>query len=533
VERARFAGASQVDLDRVFDMVLGEGEYLRHVILELMPPGNIVVTDGDGKIRLLLRDVKSVRRRLQRGAEYSPPPQGRVSPSDVTEKSVREILGKEKTVGSAMGRQIALPKKYVREVLGRLNLAESAPASEALSRAGPIADTIAGIVAEAMTSPNPCVAETEGGEELFAVIPKSFTLKRRAATMSALCDDLFLPSVVEDVSQQPTPEDSKRKEAEVTIQRLREQEEALLERAANLRKAAARAGSSRNASEALEILASVRSADRRVTTPPRSKEAVASSLFAMAKEAEVKAVEARTAADALSRKKFPRSSAERTRTKQLSKKKGEWYEKFRWFLTSRGKLAIGGRDAQSNALLIRRHLEDDDSVYHADLFGSPFFVLKRGAEQTQEEVLEVAQATAAFSSAWKTGLGSADAYWVSKDQVGTSAPSGEFLAKGSFMIKGKKNFVPHNLVQVAVSLDRDGRVVAGPEGAIAASFPTYLVIVPHREKASETAKKVARELGRVSESGAAPSIDDVLRALPTGGGKIVRKKARELEDKPK
>ncbi len=69
----------------------------------------------------------------------------------------------------------------------------------------------------------------------------------------------------------------------------------------------------------------------------------------------------------------------------LSRAKKEWYEKFRWFFTTGGKLAIGGRDAQSNTTLIRRHLQENDTIYHADLFGSPFFILKGGKEQTEEE----------------------------------------------------------------------------------------------------------------------------------------------------
>ena len=34
------------------------------------------------------------------------------------------------------------------------------------------------------------------------------------------------------------------------------------------------------------------------------------------------------------------------------------------------------------------------------------------------------------------------AYWVTPDQVSKTAPSGEYLTVGSFMIRGKKNFLP-------------------------------------------------------------------------------------------
>ncbi|MDA4121447.1 MAG: NFACT RNA binding domain-containing protein, partial [Thaumarchaeota archaeon] len=212
-------------------------------------------------------------------------------------------------------------------------------------------------------------------------------------------------------------------------------------------------------------------------------------------------------------------------TKQITRRKQEWYEKFRWFYTSADRLAVGGRDAQSNSTLVKRHMDTNDTAYHADLFGSPFFVLKGGKSQNEDEVREVAQATVAFSSAWKTGLGSADAYWVSPDQVSTAAPSGEFLARGSFAIKGKKNFVNKNIVEIAVGLDNNRKVVAGPESALKNRVVCYVIIRPHREKSSDTAKRVLKDLESLAgdQEGVEHSVDDVLRALPAGGGKVIRK----------
>ena len=252
---------------------------------------------------------------------------------------------------------------------------------------------------------------------------------------------------------------------------------------------------------------------------PASSSSAASALFDYAKKLERKSREGLEAAGKLEGKLAKIRPGVPSLTKPLPKRRQEWFEKFRWFVTSGGKLAIGGRDAQSNALLIKRHLEDNDVVYHADLFGSPFFVVKDGRRQTEQEVLELAQATVSFSSGWKTGLGAADAYWVLKDQVSSSAESGEYLAKGSFVIRGRKNFVRHALLQVAVGRDSEGRVVAGPESAISKACSRYVVLVPHREKPTDTAKKILRELSPSGEP--ASGLDDVLRALPAGGGKIV------------
>ena len=151
-------------------------------------------------------------------------------------------------------------------------------------------------------------------------------------------------------------------------------------------------------------------------------------------------------------------------------------------------------------------------------------VLKGGKDQNYGEVREVARATVSFSSAWKTGLGAADAYWVTPEQVASAGPSGEYLAHGSFAIKGKKNFVTKNPVEVAVGIDELGRVVSGPEDSIMKVARGHVTLVPSKDKASDTAKKVLHELASFSDLGTSWSVDDVLRMLPAGGGRVIRRR---------
>jgi hypothetical protein len=259
----------------------------------------------------------------------------------------------------------------------------------------------------------------------------------------------------------------------------------------------------------------------------KGQASISSAIFDRAKRAESEIKDIETAVKGLQSKlKRESGKGETARVKAipLSKAKKEWYEKFRWFFTTGGKLAIGGRDAQTNTTLIRRHLQDGDTVYHADLFGSPFFVLKGGKEQTADEVREVAKATATFSSAWKTGLGAADAYWVAPEQVGLAGPSGESLAHGSFAINGKKNFVTKNTVEVAIGIDKEGRIVSGPEESIMRVAKGHVTLIPSREKPSDTAKRVLHELQPYANAQISLGVDDVLRMLPAGGGKIIRRR---------
>jgi len=527
LERMRFVGADQVDLDRVFELVFEDGK-ARKLILELMPPGNVIVVDGEGKVVLAQEEVRSPSRRVVKGEAYQPPKQSRISPLDASAADVARMHEEERTAGRAIGRHVALPKKYVAESLARLGLKDESPASSLSGRESEVVEVLRNLVRDARDNPRPCLCRTEDGGDIFVVPPTGVELIASARTVSELCDRVFLREAGE-VAEKPSVETEMRKELEATATKLRAEASSLTEGAAKARAAASVAASSKP-EDALLLL---RESGARPAREPTSPSAIASALFDRAKDLERKAADALEAAGRLEKRLGRIKPAEGPRTKPLPKRTRDWYEKFRWFVSSGGRLAVGGRDAQSNTLLVRRHLEEGDVVYHADLFGSPFFVLKNGITQSEEEVLELAQATVSFSSGWKTGLGAADAYWVNKDQVSSSAESGEYLARGSFVIRGKKNLIRHALIQIAVGLDETGRVVAGPESAVAKACPRYVVLIPHREKASDTAKKVLRELSEGTSGVAAPSVDDIVRALPAGGGKIVRRRSRSpLRDKP-
>ena len=518
LERGRFVAASQVDLDRVFDIEF-EGKEGRRLIVEMMPPGNVIVTDGEGKILVVRREVRTPARRLVRGGRYVPPVQTRLSPLGVGAGAVGEMIAQETTVGRAIGRHVGLPRKYVMECLDRLGLKDDDPSSKLLGKEARVVDVLAQLVREVRENPRPCTCETPKGEEIYAIPPAGARVKATASTLSELCDRLFLQEAQSEPEVR-TEEESKRRELEATVEKLKAESKARLEEAAAARAAA---GAARNASlpQALEML---RSTGLRMSSEPTSSAAVASAIFDHAKTLEARSAAALDSARRLERRVPKAGDKSNAKLRPIPKRKTEWYEKFRWFFTTGGKLAVGGRDAQTNGKLLSSHLEPRDTVYHADLFGSPFFVLKGGEGQSEEEVRQVSAATVAFSSAWKTGLGSADAYWVRPDQVSSAAPSGEYLSRGSFAINGKKNFVNKNMVEVAVGMDSGGRIIVGPEEAIRNQSPKYLVLRPQREKSSDTAKRVVRELA--SMAGAplpASALDEALRMLPAGGGKLIRR----------
>ncbi len=147
-------------------------------------------------------------------------------------------------------------------------------------------------------------------------------------------------------------------------------------------------------------------------------------------------------------------------------RKKNWYERYRWFMTTDGFLTIGGRDAASNSAVIRKHLDKNDKIFHGDIFGSPFFILKDAVNAPDTTMNEIAAATVCFSRAWREGLYGVSAYWVHPDQVKKSAPSGEFLPKGSFTIEGQRNFIKSETLKLAVGIiqleEEDYVLTCGP-----------------------------------------------------------------------
>jgi predicted ribosome quality control (RQC) complex YloA/Tae2 family protein len=201
-------------------------------------------------------------------------------------------------------------------------------------------------------------------------------------------------------------------------------------------------------------------------------------------------------------------AAAQKETEKKQKAPAQWYEKFRWFISSEGFLCIGGRDATSNEVVIKKHVDKDDVVFHTEAPGSPFFVIKtEGKKPSDITMQETADATACFSKAWKLGVSAAEVFAVKPDQVSKQAESGEYMPKGAFMIRGKREFYQGKMV-VAVGKLEDSRVMSGAESAVKAHCKEYALVIQGKDKPSDCAKKIARKIKA--------DIDEVLRVLPAG-----------------
>lgn len=203
---------------------------------------------------------------------------------------------------------------------------------------------------------------------------------------------------------------------------------------------------------------------------------------------------------------------EKSKQEKLKERKKEWYEKFRWFISSEGFLVIGGRDATSNEVVIKKHTAPDDLVFHTDMAGSPFFVVKSEGRQAGSKTKEeAADATCTFSRAWRLGLHTSSVFYVSPEQVSKKTKAGEYMGKGAFMIYGKTSYID-NKIDLAIGVTKEQQVMAGPLDAVRANCEKYVVLEQGNEKASAVARYIQHKIGC--------SIDEIIRALPSGGFRV-------------
>lgn len=189
-------------------------------------------------------------------------------------------------------------------------------------------------------------------------------------------------------------------------------------------------------------------------------------------------------------------------------KKREWFEKYHWFVSSDGFLVIGGRDATTNEIVIKKHTDKDDLVFHTDMAGSPFVVLKsEGKKIPKTTIQEAADFTADFSRGWKKRMSTIDVFHVNPDQVTKEANPGEFLPKGAFMIRGKTNYV-NPTMNLGIGIYKD-KVMAGPIAAIKKHCKEFIEIIQGEKKTSDIGKKVRFIIGG--------DLDEIIRGLPAGG----------------
>ena len=212
-----------------------------------------------------------------------------------------------------------------------------------------------------------------------------------------------------------------------------------------------------------------------------------------------------------------------------------WYERFRWFHTTDGFLVIGGRNADQNEELVKKYMSGGDRFFHAQAHGGPVTILKatgpseaaKEVDFPEETLRQAAQFAVSHSSVWKAGQHAGDVYMVEPDQVSKTPESGEYIEKGSFVIRGDRTYFTDLAVDLAVGIQcaPQTRVVGGPTAAVAEAAATHLQLQPGKYAQNDMAKRCYRELkGRFADESFVRSVaspDLIQEHLPAGGSEII------------
>ncbi|MCY1156209.1 MAG: hypothetical protein MOP48_215 [Nitrososphaera sp.] len=572
LERSKLELIEQIGSERIVSLKFRHPDgKVRIVVGEFFGDGNLIICNENMQIIAILNPIHVRHRTLSVGLRYVYPPARGVDVFNITLDQMLSLRDGAKNLDVLrwIGRNISMPKKFVEEVINRAGIEVDKHAAQLSDdEVSKIYNTIKNIINEVSTggkNHEPIVImQDDKPQEALPIITqeaaaaskliKKNNIKKVASYMDAV--DEVLSNEIMDIGRNSRTVELDRQIAvlEHDFEELNKAKETVLQKAAAIRKLAGElmALSYRGSDVIADLLAAnsaslvtekgiqyIEVAGEQVKMQPNLAKA-SSMLFARAKEMErgnASIEEARGKILAQIGKLRSETAAIHRKVIVKEQISREWYERYRWFITTDGLLVIGGRDASSNSALIRKHLTEHDIVFHAEVHGSPFFIIKNAAAfaATQESTInsslhEVAQATISFSRAWKDGLSSADAYWVMAEQVKKGAPTGQFLPKGSFVIEGKRNYIKGVELRLAIGimqLNNRETLLCGPEEAVKKRSIFYTVLLQGGVDPMNAAKKVksefvkiAGENTKIAESIKHVSLDEFVRALPTGQSRL-------------
>jgi predicted ribosome quality control (RQC) complex YloA/Tae2 family protein len=580
IERAKFESIEQIGDERVAYLKFRHLDgRLRILVAEFFRKGNVIVCDENNVILTILNPVEVRHRILRTGMTYqSPPPRG-INIFDLSIGDLLELRDKEIDpdieVEKWFGRNISLSKKYIEEVITRARMKHRKLSDTTRGDIEVVFELTRKLVFDVCdtSTHKPLVVLDNAGRPINVIPFRLESITEGAAfvpheTLMEAVDSVFSEVLIEEGSSTHTVVlDNKIAVLEHDYNQQNQAESEVIAKSNAIRKLAQELITLPNAVTDIQdkSLSSVleKNSSKIVTIagkkfleivdesiPFESRlPKISSLLFDRAKELERGCQSIRIAKSKL----VEQMEDLRRRADLLQKKvavkpqvEKEWFERYRWFIGSEGLLCLGGRDASSNSAIIRKHLTDQDLVFHAEVHGSPFFVIKNvpsnDAEQLKTSLLEAAQATVSFSRAWKDGLSVADAYWVIPDQVKKGAPTGQFLPKGSFVIQGKRNFVKGVEIRLALGviiLEKKYALMCGPQEAVKKKSIAYCVLLPGGNDPTNVAKKFKQELVRVCsdiseefkellEYLKSISIDEIVKTIPHGQSKILNTKKGDL-----
>lgn len=542
--RGKILGVRQHDFDRIIIIEVGRGENTFRIIFEILPNGNIVLVDENYRIIMPMHYQRWAHRTLKMGEKYDFPP-SKKNPEEMNfEEFINEISKARDIVRGLVA--IGLPGKWAEEICIAAHVEKEKKADEVDN------EKLRGLFDEMKKMLNKLkygefepVIIKENGKEIDAL---PFPIKRyegyeieKFSSVNEAMDEYF-----NRVLRKETLHQEKKEEEKQRIERQIKQQEEAIRRFKEEEKIYRKQGDAIFANyQVIEKILRGEEEPIRKKYPkawvilPLGNESIeveidvtkgvyenAQIKYEMSKKMREKIEGAKKAMEEAKKKLEELNkidTSEKVRRERKERKKKFWFENYRWFISSEGNLVIAGKDAKTNEKVVKKYMEDDDIYVHADVHGAPSCIIKardiHGNKKDigEETIKEACQFAASYSKAWNQ-FSVASAYWVYPWQVSKHPEPGEFLPRGAFVIRGKRNYMKCVLEAAVgkVILDNEEKIMGGPPDAVKKWAEKWVVFVP----GGEDKNKVAKELATIFQC----SVDEVLAALPPG--KVAKKEEK-------
>jgi hypothetical protein len=206
---------------------------------------------------------------------------------------------------------------------------------------------------------------------------------------------------------------------------------------------------------------------------------------------------------------------------KAQKRESFWFEKYHFFISSEGFLVIGGKNAQQNDIVFKKHLSENDLYFHGDVQGASSIILKVDQNLTLTDVTidQAAYMSLCMSKCWSEGI-IMPVFYVESNQVTKTLPNGEPTPIGTFIISGKRNMVYPKRLEYGLGLlfklenskneldfctnptEEDLIVHALPVSApwsVIKNYKYKVRLCPGSDKKSKVVNEIAVTFGRESE----------------------------------
>ncbi|MDR0334829.1 MAG: NFACT family protein, partial [Methanomassiliicoccaceae archaeon] len=487
VDNARVGKTTQVGFDRIVIVELFKAEGTYNLIFEMFGGGNVLLV-LDGKIVNCLIH-KARRDRVTRPGEDYVMPRSRFDPTAGTFECFRQIISSSATdLVRALAMDANLGGQYAEEICKRTGIQKNTkPAELNDDDVKNIHAAMSGIVSAALSSTNAIMYRN--GDDVVEIAPAELHIydgydKETFDSMSAAIASMI--SSVEE-SEEDGYVDPEVEKLQRRVDRQRETIDEYRNEAAELK---ARADSIYTNYQKVNELLDVLSVQSKKLTWDKLREgakkipfvdsidpskdlvtanldgmkvtldytkgidANASDIYQRGKEINDKATRALTALkdseEELGRKQKGFAKERALALSRAQPTKQFWFERYKWFVTSGGMLVLSGRDAHTNDQLIKKHMKEQDVYVHADVHGAPSVIIKSGNIAKEADLREACVFASAQSKAWSASIPEGSAFWVYPDQVSKTPQAGEFVPRGAFIIRGKRNYEYHLEMRLAI-----------------------------------------------------------------------------------